>query len=79
MKSYYEMLQQLQLHHKTTELAKFANFGSINGDAEIKYKPEIKYEEDKKLFNSLVKIICPYCLNPEAKCQGSKCTNCNNT
>ena len=58
---------------------KFGHFGvKTNGNEEFKYKPEIKYEEDKKLFNSVVKIVCPFCLNPEAKCQGSKCTNCKN-
>ena len=78
LRSYYEMLQKLQLHHKTTELAKFAHFGKTNIDKEIKYKPEVIYEEDKKLFNSLVRIVCPYCLDVEAKCKGSKCTKCNN-
>ena len=63
LKSYFDSLVQLQLHSEMNEMIKY-------GPKDIEWIKEI----EKK--NSMITLICPYCLSKDAKALGSMCENC---
>ena len=62
LRSYYDMLERLQLYHKTTELTKYTMYSNAEAaSAETAEKPEIEYSEVKNIANTIIKLMCPYC------------------